>query len=404
MPKNELIVKDVDFYGDTLKAAKDEHGVVWAGVPWLCKGMGMTKDQTGNERKKIQDDLVLSQGVKFHPLGTSNANKEVLCLQLDYVPLWLAKISITPNMKKSNPELVEKLVNYQLKAKDVLAAAFLPQGHNVKQLTITSREIAKIIGKTPANVLTLVRERIEDLESLGFTAEEFYIKSTYHGGNNQDRPQFLLTERGCEDFLRCLEPDKRKIFLQEFPDRFERMQNVLDGRPVVKLPKLICMADVEEKEPQVQLYKTGSGGIVLLDGEVYSLAADEIEALGRFIPEMQKYSIGQIQYAVSAFLKSMKGNGRLEMVASWGLKQEEEQKPLLQDKAVYKPGQGLQTDKGISLDSVENLTELQAKTRYNIGRNNLLRVSDEAGAVVRAGIKRLYSRQILDDYFRRHTE
>ncbi len=127
MPKNELIVKDVDFFGDTLKAAKDEEGIIWAGVPWLCKGMGLNKDQIGNERKKIQDDLVLSQGVKFHPLGTGNANKEVLCLQLDYVPLWLAKISITPNMKENNPELVEKLVKYQLKAKDVLAAAFLPK-------------------------------------------------------------------------------------------------------------------------------------------------------------------------------------------------------------------------------------------------------------------------------------
>ena len=126
MPKNKLVVKEVDFFGDMLKAARDEHGIVWAGVPWLCKGMGLTKDQTRNERKKIQDDLVLSQGVKFHPLGTGNANKEVLCLQLDYVPLWLAKISITPAMRENNPELVEKLINYQLKVKDVLAAAFLP--------------------------------------------------------------------------------------------------------------------------------------------------------------------------------------------------------------------------------------------------------------------------------------
>lgn len=126
MPKNKLVVKEVDFFGDMLKAARDEHGIVWAGVPWLCKGMGLTKDQTRNERKKIQDDLVLSQGVKFHPLGTGNANKEVLCLQLDYVPLWLAKISITPTMRENNPGLVEKLVNYQLKVKDVLAAAFLP--------------------------------------------------------------------------------------------------------------------------------------------------------------------------------------------------------------------------------------------------------------------------------------
>ena len=30
--KNGLIVKEVDFFGDRLKAARDEQGIVWAGV------------------------------------------------------------------------------------------------------------------------------------------------------------------------------------------------------------------------------------------------------------------------------------------------------------------------------------------------------------------------------------
>lgn len=68
---------------------------------------------------------MLSQGTKFHPLGTGNANKYVLCLKLDFIPLWLVKISITPNMRKNNPRLVDKLVKYQLQAKDILADAFI---------------------------------------------------------------------------------------------------------------------------------------------------------------------------------------------------------------------------------------------------------------------------------------
>jgi len=39
---------------------------------------------------------------------------------------WLAKISITPKMQKENKEVMNKLIEYQLKAKDVLAKAFLP--------------------------------------------------------------------------------------------------------------------------------------------------------------------------------------------------------------------------------------------------------------------------------------
>lgn len=123
--ENELIVKDVDFHGDMLRAAQDSDGKVWVGVRWMCQGIGFEDGKIKSERKKIQEDLVLIQGKKFLPLGSGNSNTEVLCLDLDYVPLWLAKIAITPTMQRENPVLVKKLIDYQLKAKDVLAAAFL---------------------------------------------------------------------------------------------------------------------------------------------------------------------------------------------------------------------------------------------------------------------------------------
>lgn len=120
-----LVVKNVDLFGDTIVAAQDKDGVIWAGVRWFCNGLGLSKGQMQGERKKIQEDIVLSQGERNFILPTNGGNQEVLCLQLDYIPLWLAKISITPNMRKNSPELVNKLVKYQLKAKDVLAEAFL---------------------------------------------------------------------------------------------------------------------------------------------------------------------------------------------------------------------------------------------------------------------------------------
>lgn len=119
-----LAVKDVEFNGAVLRAAQMED-IVWVGVKWICDGLGLSEDRGKYERKKIQKDLVLNKGVKFYPLGTDNANSDVLCLMLDYLPLWLAKISITPTMKRENPELVNRLIEYQLKAKDVLAEAFL---------------------------------------------------------------------------------------------------------------------------------------------------------------------------------------------------------------------------------------------------------------------------------------
>lgn len=120
-----LAIKDIEFNGAMLKAAQDIEGKIWVGIRWVCQGIGFAENRIDNERKKIQKDIVISQGVKFYSLGTGNSDTKVLCLDLDYLPLWLAKISITPTMKRENPELVQKLITYQLKAKDVLAAAFL---------------------------------------------------------------------------------------------------------------------------------------------------------------------------------------------------------------------------------------------------------------------------------------
>lgn len=192
--------------------------------------------------------------------------------------------------------------------------------HNIKQLTINSREVSKIIGKRHSWVLRGIRERIADLQEVGFDTSQMYIESTYVTQANNTAPQYLCTEQGCEDFSRCLEPDKRKIFLQEFPDRFERMRNALDGKPVKKLPKLICLSNVKEKEPYARLYKTDSGGIVLMNDMVFNLASSEMEHLSRFVSELGKQDIEHIEYVVSSFLKSMKKSRKLEEIASWGVK------------------------------------------------------------------------------------
>lgn len=124
---NELEVKKVPFMGTELMAARDNDGQIWAGVRWMCDGIGLTKGQMQNERNRIREDKVLSKGERNLVLPTNGGQQNTLCLKLDYVPLWLAKIAITPRMERETPELAARLEQYQLKAKDVLAAAFLPQ-------------------------------------------------------------------------------------------------------------------------------------------------------------------------------------------------------------------------------------------------------------------------------------
>lgn len=124
---NELEVRKVPFMGAELMAARDNNGQIWAGVRWMCHGIGLNKTQSKTQVEKINEDTVLSKGVGNFRLPTNGGMQDSFCLKLDYVPLWLAKIAITPRMERETPELAARLEQYQLKAKDVLAAAFLPQ-------------------------------------------------------------------------------------------------------------------------------------------------------------------------------------------------------------------------------------------------------------------------------------
>lgn len=171
--QSELAVRTVYFMGDGLLAAKDSKGIIWVGVRQMCEGVGLSKGQMQSERKKIQEDLVLSKGERNFILPTAGGNQEVLCLQLDYVPLWLAKISITPNMREKNPALVEKLVNYQLKAKDVLAAAFLPDNRYWQETRRAAKE-----------------NRLLETDSI----KEFVAYAKRQGSQNADRYYYHLTD------------------------------------------------------------------------------------------------------------------------------------------------------------------------------------------------------------------
>lgn len=133
----DLEIKRVPFLGTELMAARDPENQIWAGVRWMCDGIGLNKTQVNSQVEKIKADLVLSKGYGNFRIPTKGGIQETLCLKLDYVPLWLAKISITPKMRAETPELAERLIQYQLRAKDVLAAAFLGSPA-VEQRTITT--------------------------------------------------------------------------------------------------------------------------------------------------------------------------------------------------------------------------------------------------------------------------
>lgn len=131
----DMVVKSVDVLGDAIMATKDEKGYIWAGVSYFCNALGMSKGQKDRQTMNVQKDETLKRGCRKFEAGVFDPNNEAVGIRIDFVPLWLAKINITPSMLKDTPTLADKLLNYQLKAKDILAAAFLPQQAQFPQTT-----------------------------------------------------------------------------------------------------------------------------------------------------------------------------------------------------------------------------------------------------------------------------
>lgn len=124
---DNLIVKPVDVLGSQVMAAKDLDAEIWAGISYFCNALGMQKWQKDKQIQKVQNDKVLSKGCSKFGAGVFDPNNETVALRIDFIPMWLAKINITPTMEKDHPELADKLLEYQLKAKDILAEAFMPK-------------------------------------------------------------------------------------------------------------------------------------------------------------------------------------------------------------------------------------------------------------------------------------
>ena len=155
MPKQLINLKglkvlEVDFNGDTLLAVKlKENGKIYIGVKSVYSGIGLSEGQYQSQTRKIHLDLVLSKGIADLQLPTKGGNQKALCIELDFLPLMLAKISITPDMIENKSEVVDKLIEYQLKAKDILAKAFL---HNEKEWDV-HREACKMDRKRETSMI-----------------------------------------------------------------------------------------------------------------------------------------------------------------------------------------------------------------------------------------------------------
>ena len=116
------------------------------------------------------------------------------------------------------------------------------QDFHGKQI-IDSREVAQMIERTHAELLKSIRTSADYLAEGEIPLGDFFIESTYLDGNNQSRPNFLITKKGCDMIANKMTGKKGVLFTPAYVTAFEEMRRALTAAPVrVSFPEGVSLS------------------------------------------------------------------------------------------------------------------------------------------------------------------
>ena len=98
---------------------------------------------------------------------------------------------------------------------------------NSKDKTITSMEVAEMIGKEHKNILRDIKKYVSELAELKIEPGNFFTEDTYKDANNQNRPCFNVTKKGCEFIAHKLTGIKGTTFTAKYINKFHDMEEEL---------------------------------------------------------------------------------------------------------------------------------------------------------------------------------
>ena len=163
-------IREIRFNGKEIITAQMNEKI-YVAVKSVCDNLGMNEFQYKSQKLKVKNDEFLKGGIKLYPLMTNGGIQEIMMLELDYLPIWLAKI----NPSRFSDELKEKLMLYQLKAKDVLADEFL--GKRKKEQPRLIEPVSTIQRNKDLRELHKVKDEVDKIRAEFFiTMNDFMIE------------------------------------------------------------------------------------------------------------------------------------------------------------------------------------------------------------------------------------
>ena len=96
---------------------------------------------------------------------------------------------------------------------------------NLEQKTITSIEVAEMVGKEHKELLRDIRRYGEQLGQSKIAQSDFFEESTYRNSQNKEQPCYLVTKKGCEFIAHKLIGVKGTEFTAKYINRFHEMED-----------------------------------------------------------------------------------------------------------------------------------------------------------------------------------
>lgn len=108
------------------------------------------------------------------------------------------------------------------------------------QLLADSREVAEMIDKDHSNLMRDIRGYVDILDDPDskLKAANFFIQSNYMDTQNQSRPCYLLTRKGCDMVANKMTGEKGVLFTATYVTKFEEMEkSLIENRKYEAFPE-----------------------------------------------------------------------------------------------------------------------------------------------------------------------
>lgn len=98
------------------------------------------------------------------------------------------------------------------------------------QNTITSLEVAEMVGRNHKDVMRDIRKIKEDLDALNVAPISYFAESAYKDKINRNKPMYSLTKQGCELYGNRMTGIEGTAFAIKYIERFNQMEQVIENK------------------------------------------------------------------------------------------------------------------------------------------------------------------------------